>query len=70
MTPDSKPARRPIGEIWKAGLIGAGVAAIINLETVSKRKDPGPLWRPGFSPVPHNTATALATYPKGDGIAS
>ena len=26
-----KPARRPIGEIWKAGLIGAGVAAIINV---------------------------------------
>jgi len=31
MTPDSKPARRPLGEIWKAGLIGAGVAAIINI---------------------------------------
>ena len=31
MTPNSKPARRPIGEIWKAGLIGAGVAAIINV---------------------------------------
>ena len=31
MTSDSKPARRPIGEIWKAGLIGAGVAAIINI---------------------------------------
>ena len=31
MTTDSKPARRPIGEIWKAGLLGAGVAAIINV---------------------------------------
>ena len=31
MTPNSKPARRPIGEIWKAGLIGAGIAAIINV---------------------------------------
>jgi hypothetical protein len=31
MTPNSKPARRPIGEIWKAGLIGAGVATIINV---------------------------------------
>ena len=31
MTPNSKPARRPLGEIWKAGLIGAGVAAIINV---------------------------------------
>ena len=31
MTPNAKPARRPIGEIWKAGLIGAGVAAIINV---------------------------------------
>jgi hypothetical protein len=31
MATDSKPARRPIGEIWKAGLIGAGVAAIINV---------------------------------------
>ena len=31
MTPDSKPARRPLSEIWKAGLIGAGVAAIINV---------------------------------------
>lgn len=30
MTPNAKPARRPLGEIWKAGLIGAGVAAIIN----------------------------------------
>jgi len=31
MTPYSKPARRPLGEIWKAGLIGGGVAAIINV---------------------------------------
>jgi hypothetical protein len=31
ITPNSKPARRPIGEIWKAGLMGAGVAAIINV---------------------------------------
>jgi len=31
MTSNSKPARRPLGEIWKAGLIGAGVAAIINI---------------------------------------
>jgi hypothetical protein len=31
VTPNSKPARRPIGEIWKVGLIGAGVAAIINI---------------------------------------
>jgi len=31
MTPNSKPARRPLGDIWKAGLIGAGVAAIINV---------------------------------------
>ncbi len=31
MATDSKPARRPIGEIWKAGLIGAGVAALINV---------------------------------------
>jgi hypothetical protein len=31
MTPNSKPARRPLGEIWKAGLIGAGAAAIINV---------------------------------------
>ena len=31
MTPNAKPARRPLGEIWKAGLIGAGVAAIINI---------------------------------------
>jgi hypothetical protein len=31
MIPNSNPARRPIGEIWKAGLIGAGVAAIINV---------------------------------------
>ena len=29
MTPNSKPVRRPLGEIWKAGLVGAGVAAII-----------------------------------------
>jgi hypothetical protein len=31
MTPNAKPARRPLGDIWKAGLIGAGVAAIINV---------------------------------------
>ena len=31
MTPNAKPSRRPLGEIWKAGLLGAGVAAIINV---------------------------------------
>jgi hypothetical protein len=31
MTSNAKPARRPLGEIWKASLIGAGVAAIINV---------------------------------------
>jgi hypothetical protein len=31
VTPNPKPARRPLGEIWKAGFIGAGVAAIINV---------------------------------------
>ena len=31
MTPNTNPARRPLGEIWKSGLIGAGVAAIINV---------------------------------------
>ena len=31
MTPNAKPVRRPLGEIWKAGVIGAGVAAIVNI---------------------------------------
>jgi hypothetical protein len=31
MTLNATPARRPLGEIWKAGFLGAGVAAIINV---------------------------------------
>ena len=66
MTPNSKPARRPLGEIWKAGLIGAGVAAIINEGAGSSKQTKGPRAsvETGVPPVPHNPRRARYLPPR------